>query len=162
MEKQSTDYKPTEKSTSDGLNQDRGHESGFKYNIPEAEAGFPNNQPQAHQYDSEPSPHTSGIVLRKLTGSPGPTPTPTPTAQNRGANMGDQLGTGVRGVFAAIHGAGEWLRGGVNAAVDRAFGSEEGVTRNKAISQAGQQEIRSGNFTGDTHNSSVWERGQKR
>jgi hypothetical protein len=48
-------------------------------------------------------------------------------------------------------GAGEWLRGGINAAVDRTFGDEDGATRNEAISRAGQEEIRSGRFSHDTH-----------
>ncbi|KAL4781113.1 hypothetical protein BJX76DRAFT_24623 [Aspergillus varians] len=62
-------------------------------------------------------------------------------------SAGGGIGGGVMGIFAGIHGAGEWLRGGINAAVDRAFGSTEGVTKNEAISRAGQEEIRSGRFS---------------
>lgn len=45
-------------------------------------------------------------------------------------------------------GVGESLRGTVNAAVDTAFGHQEGTGRNQNIARKGEQEIQSGQFTG--------------
>ncbi|KAL4939218.1 hypothetical protein BDV06DRAFT_199329 [Aspergillus oleicola] len=60
---------------------------------------------------------------------------------------GENVGTGVKGAAAEIHGMGEALRGGMGAAVDRAFGHEEGVAKNDVISKKGDHEMRSGNFS---------------
>ncbi|KAL2851690.1 hypothetical protein BJX68DRAFT_65520 [Aspergillus pseudodeflectus] len=145
MEKQPpTDYKapqPTgariDNPSGDGLDRDRAYDSGFKYQIPEANgAGYNNGEPTGPGYQQ---PASFGDDK------------PTNTTQSQGGNMGERVGSGVRGVFAGIHGAGEWLRGGINAAIDRTFGSEEGVTRNEAIARAGQQEISSGRFSRDNH-----------
>ncbi|RDW67381.1 uncharacterized protein DSM5745_09247 [Aspergillus mulundensis] len=116
-----------------GLNRDGhdAHDTGFKYHIPEA--GH-----EQYQYQRD----TTGVGDDR------------PPMQN---TMGERLGSGVRGVFASVHGAGEWLRGGINAAVDRTFGSEEGVSRNEAISRAGQEEIRSGRFSKDSH-AGAWDK----
>lgn len=43
-----------------------------------------------------------------------------------------------------MQGAGESLRGALNAAVDRTFGSTEGVEKNQGIARKGEDEIRSG------------------
>ncbi|KAL2826417.1 hypothetical protein BDW59DRAFT_160941 [Aspergillus cavernicola] len=152
MEKQPTDYKapiPATEATgaridapsSDGLDQDRAYDSGFKYNIPE---GAHNDKPPRYQ-----PAETAGVGDDRQQ----------PTPQKKGENIGDQVGSGVRSIFAGIHGAGEWLRGSINAAVDRTFGSEEGATRNDAISKAGQEEIRSGRFTQSTQTGpGVWDK----
>ncbi|KAL2831616.1 hypothetical protein BJY01DRAFT_254237 [Aspergillus pseudoustus] len=144
MEKQqTTDYKAPEATgprvdnpTGDGLDRDRAYDSGFKYQIPEAGGAGYNNQATGPGYQQNASFGDD---------------TPTNTGKSQGGNMGERVGSGVRGVFAGIHGAGEWLRGGINAAIDRTFGSEEGVTRNEAIARAGQQEISSGRFSRDSH-----------
>ncbi|KAL5047547.1 hypothetical protein BDW71DRAFT_179452 [Aspergillus fruticulosus] len=144
MEKNPTDHRvtgvPINTPTGDGLNRDREYDTGFKYQIPEAEAqqqpdyqSQTQSQYQHHGSLGDDRPHSTGGTGRA------------------GADMGERVGSGVRGVFAAVHGAGEWLRGGINAAVDRTFGSEDGVKRNEAISSAGQEEIRSGRFSHDTH-----------
>ncbi|KAL5333135.1 hypothetical protein BJX70DRAFT_381963 [Aspergillus crustosus] len=148
---------PIDTPSGDGLDRDRAYDSGFKYHIPEAETG---SQSQS-QSQSHPRSATAAA------GAPRSGPPPEYQAHsavgddrpqaNKGAAVGERVGSGVRGVFAGIHGAGEWLRGGINAAVDRTFGSEEGVTRNEAISRAGQEEIRSGKFSRDTH-SGAWNR----
>ncbi|KAJ6019547.1 hypothetical protein N7499_009489 [Penicillium canescens] len=65
-----------------------------------------------------------------------------------GSKAGDNLGRGVKGAAASVHGAGESLRGAVNTAVDRAFGSNEGAERNADIARKGEEEIRSGKFVG--------------
>ncbi|KAL4876438.1 hypothetical protein BJY04DRAFT_223071 [Aspergillus karnatakaensis] len=148
MEKQPpVDYKAPEAKgaridnpAGDGLDRDRAYDSGFKYHIPEA-----GSQPQPTGTAGGPPEYQAQSVV----GNDRPS--------NKGTEMGERLGSGVRGVFAGIHGAGEWLRGGINAAVDRTFGSEEGVTRNEAISRAGQEEIRSGKFSRDTH-TGAWNR----
>ncbi|KAL2812654.1 hypothetical protein BJX63DRAFT_432543 [Aspergillus granulosus] len=144
MEKQpTTDYKAPQATgarvdnpTGDGLDRGRAYDSGFKYRIPEAGGGGYNNESTRHGYQQQ-----SSFGYDK----------PTDTTQPQGGNMGERVGSGVRGVFAGIHGAGEWLRGGINAAIDRTFGSEEGVRRNEAIARAGQQEISSGRFSRDSH-----------
>ena len=41
---------------------------------------------------------------------------------------------------------GESLRGGLGAAVDRAFGDEEGVAKNRAVAQQGDHEMSTGRF----------------
>ncbi|KAE8152582.1 hypothetical protein BDV25DRAFT_150882 [Aspergillus avenaceus] len=74
---------------------------------------------------------------------------PTPSsgsATSRSAQKGENLGQGVKGTFAGAHGAGESLRGGLNAAVDKTFGHEEGVAKNDAIASQGEREMRSGRF----------------
>ncbi|OJJ58316.1 hypothetical protein ASPSYDRAFT_90491 [Aspergillus sydowii CBS 593.65] len=116
----------------DGLNRDQAYDSGFKYQIPEA----------GQRDNSEPSYQSHGAV-----GADKPQTGP----QTTGGDIGENLGGSVRGVFAGVHGAGEWLRGGLNSAVDRTFGTDEGATRNDAIARAGQEQIRSGKFSGDTH-----------
>ncbi|KAK4238515.1 hypothetical protein C8A03DRAFT_33450 [Achaetomium macrosporum] len=60
---------------------------------------------------------------------------------------GEQVGRTVRGVFAGIHGAGESLRGGLNAAVDKAFGTEEGLQKDDAIARKGEREMKAAGFT---------------
>ena len=46
-----------------------------------------------------------------------------------------------------VQGAGESLRGALNAAVDRTFGTEEGVEKNQNIARKGEQQIQSGKFS---------------
>lgn len=83
---------------------------------------------------------------------------------------GEGLGKGIRGVAAGVHvsfaidiqlftlspsvwigligvqGAGETLRGALNATVDRAFGSHESAEWNEEIERRGEQEILSKDF----------------
>ncbi|KAL4963468.1 uncharacterized protein BDV14DRAFT_176602 [Aspergillus stella-maris] len=68
------------------------------------------------------------------------------TGTSNSTRNGENVGSGVKGAAAEIHGMGEALRGGMGAAVDRAFGHEEGVARNDVIAQKGDREMRSGNF----------------
>ncbi|KAL4916164.1 hypothetical protein BDW62DRAFT_186923 [Aspergillus aurantiobrunneus] len=68
--------------------------------------------------------------------------------QSRSTRTGESVGTGVKGAAAEIHGMGESLRGGMGAAVDKAFGHEEGVAKNDRIVQQGEHQMRSGNFHG--------------
>lgn len=81
---------------------------------------------------------------------------------SRAAQTGNDLGRGIKDVAAGIHvceptldvgkkylyaranqkqGAGESLRGTLNATVDRAFGSDEGAARNVDIATRGEQEF---------------------
>lgn len=46
-----------------------------------------------------------------------------------------------------VQGAGESLRGALNAAVDRTFGTEEGVQKNQDVARKGEQQIQSGKFS---------------
>ncbi|KAJ5663937.1 hypothetical protein N7507_004668 [Penicillium longicatenatum] len=61
-------------------------------------------------------------------------------------SRGEGLGKGIRGVAAGVHGAGETLRGALNATVDRAFGSHESAEWNEEIERRGEQEILSKDF----------------
>ncbi|KAJ6184756.1 hypothetical protein N7519_006057 [Penicillium mononematosum] len=63
------------------------------------------------------------------------------------ARAGGGFGDKVKGAAASVHGAGESLRGALNTAVDRTFGSNEGAERNREIANKGAEEIRSGRFT---------------
>jgi len=58
----------------------------------------------------------------------------------------------VKGVVAAIHGAGEKLRGEFNSGVDRAFNESSGVAKNQRIANAGDTEMTTGQFTHATKN----------
>ncbi|KAJ5817551.1 hypothetical protein N7447_007559 [Penicillium robsamsonii] len=68
-------------------------------------------------------------------------------AGSMAAWAGEGLGNKVKGAAASVHGAGESLRGAVNTAVDRAFGSTEGAERNEEIANQGVEEIQSGQFS---------------
>ncbi|KAL4737862.1 hypothetical protein BDV11DRAFT_171556 [Aspergillus similis] len=167
MEKRPTDHRamgaPTNTPAGDGSHRDGEYDTGFKYQIPGADT----QQPPSYESQSQSQYQHRGSVGDDRPHSTGGT-------GRAGADMGERVGSGVRGFFAAVHvwslhelsalahrtpvldtnehqGAGEWLRGGINAAVDRTFGSEDGVARNEAISRAGQEEIRSGRFSHDTH-----------
>ncbi|KAJ5312727.1 hypothetical protein PENANT_c007G09796 [Penicillium antarcticum] len=74
--------------------------------------------------------------------------TTTDKSSMAGSKAGDNLGHGVMGAAASVHGAGESLRGALNTAVDRAFGSNDGAERNAEIARKGEEEIRSGQFKG--------------
>ncbi|KAJ5092044.1 hypothetical protein NUU61_006914 [Penicillium alfredii] len=66
---------------------------------------------------------------------------------SRASQASEDVGRGAKGAAAGIHGAGESLRGALNAAVDRAFGSNEGAERNQEIARKGEQEIQTGQFS---------------
>ncbi|ODM17218.1 hypothetical protein SI65_07617 [Aspergillus cristatus] len=66
------------------------------------------------------------------------------TEDSKAGRAGDEFGKGIQNAYAGIHGAGESLRGALNAAVDRTFGSPEGVEKNQGIARKGEEEIRSG------------------
>ncbi|KAL4816788.1 hypothetical protein BDW67DRAFT_161562 [Aspergillus spinulosporus] len=68
------------------------------------------------------------------------------TGQPTATRTGENAGSGVKGAAAEIHGMGESLRGGLGAAVDRAFGDEEGVAKNRAVAQQGDHEMSTGRF----------------
>ncbi|KAL4893312.1 hypothetical protein BDV59DRAFT_178009 [Aspergillus ambiguus] len=65
---------------------------------------------------------------------------------SHGATKGEEVGHGIKSTLASIHGAGESLRGNLNAAVDQAVGDKEGVAKNAGIAQQGEREISSGEF----------------
>ncbi|KAL4808048.1 hypothetical protein BDV18DRAFT_134166 [Aspergillus unguis] len=68
------------------------------------------------------------------------------TGQTTSTRTGENVGSGAKGAAAEIHGMGESLRGGMGAAVDRAFGHEEGVAKNRNIAKMGDREMRTGDF----------------
>ncbi|GAA5836863.1 hypothetical protein JCM9279_007683 [Rhodotorula babjevae] len=84
-----------------------------------------------------------------------PSPTATTPAHTSSASAGASLGGRVRGVFEAIHGAGEALRGNINAAVDglgdgianRPQGSVESrqsASGEESVAQKGLNELKGG------------------
>ncbi|PYH43368.1 protein dprC [Aspergillus saccharolyticus JOP 1030-1] len=79
-------------------------------------------------------------------GGANPTTGTTTTAGGQSARTGESVGRGVKSAAAGIHGAGESLRGGINAAVDSAFGHNDGVVKNEAIADKGEREIQTGQF----------------
>ncbi|KAJ5558307.1 hypothetical protein N7535_008520 [Penicillium sp. DV-2018c] len=110
---------------------------------------------QTHQRPLSPSPARSDDRIVE----DAPLPYTASTAQraemqdhealgSKAGHAGEGVGKGVMGAAAWIHGAGESLRGALNTAVDRAFGSEEGAERNQRIADEGAEEIRSGQFKG--------------
>jgi len=60
--------------------------------------------------------------------------------------------SGVKGLAAAVHGAGEMIRGNINAGVDRAFNDKAGEAYNNVIATAGENEITTGQFGKETKN----------
>ncbi|KAJ5356029.1 hypothetical protein N7517_010638 [Penicillium concentricum] len=73
----------------------------------------------------------------------------TAASESKAARAGEGFGNKVKGAAASVHGAGESLRGALNTAVDRAFGSTEGAERNEEIANKGAEEIRSGQFSSE-------------
>jgi len=67
-------------------------------------------------------------------------------------SAGHSAASGIKGVFAGIHGAGEALRGTVNSAVDEIAGDSHGKVKNDNITIGGVNEMESGNFTVGTKN----------
>lgn len=60
--------------------------------------------------------------------------------------------SGVKGIVAAVHGAGEALRGTFNREVDRAFHDKAGEIKNDQIAREGEAEITEGRFAPSTKN----------
>ncbi|KAJ5456851.1 hypothetical protein N7530_012125 [Penicillium desertorum] len=96
---------------------------------------------QTRQRSLSPSPSRSDDRMVKEA----PLPHTASTAQR--AEMEDRSASGSWAARAGGGGAGESLRGALNTAVDRTFGSNEGAERNREIANKGAEEIRSGRFT---------------
>ncbi|EKV10799.1 hypothetical protein Pdw03_7917 [Penicillium digitatum] len=126
----------------------KGYNSATGASYSRESAGGPT---QTRQRPLSPSPSRSDD---RIVGD-APLPHTASTAQraeiedSRAARAGEGLGNKVKGIAASVHGAGESLRGAVNTAVDRTFGSNEGAERNQEIANKGAEEIRSGRFTGN-------------
>ncbi|KAK3311678.1 uncharacterized protein B0T15DRAFT_522239 [Chaetomium strumarium] len=102
----------------------------------------------------DPSIPTTGTAARPTTQNINNNPDPVyssstsaePAAgqQTRSASAarGEQVGRTVKGLFTGVHGAGESLRGGLNAAVDKAFGTEDGLAKDDVIAQKGESELK--------------------
>ncbi|RAK71746.1 protein dprC [Aspergillus fijiensis CBS 313.89] len=91
-----------------------------------------------------PADTTNTVPTAGTTGTAGTAGTT--TAGGQSARTGENVGRGVKSVAAGIHGAGESLRGGLNAAVDSAFGHDQGAAKNAAIADKGEREIETGRF----------------
>ncbi|KAJ5757661.1 uncharacterized protein N7511_006355 [Penicillium nucicola] len=99
-------------------------------------------------YEKPPVPPRTNHATEHTGTYDQPATTTTDKSGMAGSKAGDNLGRGVMGAAASVHGAGESLRGALNTAVDRAFGSNEGAERNAEIARKGEEEIRSGQFKG--------------
>ncbi|KAJ5902262.1 hypothetical protein N7495_002790 [Penicillium taxi] len=66
----------------------------------------------------------------------------------KSTKVSNDVGKGVKGAAAGLHGAGEAIRGTLTSAVDKAFGSDESAQWNEEIARRGEDEIRSGKFVG--------------
>ncbi|KAJ5177708.1 uncharacterized protein N7500_000407 [Penicillium coprophilum] len=139
-----------------GLHDTRSEYDGTKGYNPATGASYSKSSAggpsQTHQRPLSPSPSRSDD---RIVGD-APLPYTASTAQraqmdqaheSKAAQAGEGLGNKVKGAAATVHGAGESLRGALNTAVDRAFGSTEGAERNEQIANQGAEEIRSGQFT---------------
>jgi len=61
-----------------------------------------------------------------------------------------EVAHGVKGLFAAIHGAGETARGTFNAGVDHSFNETSGEEKDRAVAAEGKQEMTTGMFSDRT------------
>ncbi|GAA5907078.1 hypothetical protein JCM8208_004506 [Rhodotorula glutinis] len=100
-------------------------------------------------------PPTSTPTPAPAFADPSQTPTAASHASSSSASAGASLGGRVRGVFEAIHGAGEALRGNINAAVDglgdgianRPQGtveSRQSASGEQSVAQKGLEELKGG------------------
>jgi len=80
-----------------------------------------------------------------MTGSTNPT-----GATNTTVPTGMQTTNPIKAGLAAVHGAGEAVRGTINSAVEGAFNESGGVARNNAITSAGIDEMETGRFSHST------------
>jgi len=105
---------------------------------------------------STSDPRSTGQKVKDLfhddsTGTSHTNTNTTQTSGGRGTNQGvKQAASSVGGVFAAVHGAGEKIRGEFNAGVDRTFNEPEGEVKNANVAAAGDREIDTGHFAGST------------
>jgi len=93
---------------------------------------------------------TSGVVNEGYIS--GPTSTGAGTDNRSTGAKVKESASGVKGLVAAVHGAGETLRGTFNKEVDRAFNDKAGESKNEGIAREGQAEIQEGKFGVGTKN----------
>ncbi|KAF2191240.1 hypothetical protein K469DRAFT_720235 [Zopfia rhizophila CBS 207.26] len=65
-----------------------------------------------------------------------------------GAHAGNSAGDALRKGVGIVHGAGEAIRGNINAAVDSAAGDRHGAARNQAVADRGFDEMEHGHYHG--------------
>lgn len=63
-------------------------------------------------------------------------------------NTGESAGNAIRKGVGLVHGAGEAIRGNINAFADRAVGSREGTAKNETVAQRGVDEMERGHYHG--------------
>ncbi|KAF2262795.1 hypothetical protein CC78DRAFT_582238 [Lojkania enalia] len=66
------------------------------------------------------------------------------SGSHTGSNAGDAVSKGI----ALVHGAGEALRGNINASIDRAAGDQEAAAKNEIIASRGANEMNQGYYHG--------------
>jgi len=91
---------------------------------------------------------TGTTPTTSTTGTTGHTTTGTTTGGGHG--QAGQVASGIKGVFAKVHGAGEEIRGQFNGAVDEAFHENTGVAKNNSVATAGRNEMETGQFAHGT------------
>jgi len=85
-------------------------------------------------------PYTSGNMRA------GGNSTGTEQTRSTGSKV-KEMAHGVKGLFAAVHGAGEKARGDFNAGVDRTFNETSGEQKNRSLAVEGKQEMQTGMFS---------------
>ena len=59
-----------------------------------------------------------------------------------GENVGEKIGSNIRGVFTGLHGTGDVVRGNMMGAVDSLFHDREAQRRDEEIVNKGQHDVR--------------------
>jgi len=99
-----------------------------------------------------PSDTTSGRGATGPYETAGANPGQAVSSSQTSGGKSTQGGGGLKGVVAAVHGAGESIRGQLNAGVDKAFNEPTGEAKNAAIANSGEQEMATGDFSTQTKN----------
>jgi len=79
-------------------------------------------------------------------------PTTGTTGTTAPTSTAHEAAKGIKGAFAAVHGAGEAIRGTINSAVDDVANDREGVAKNNQVAGSGLDEIETGRFSSQTKN----------
>ncbi|TNY23882.1 hypothetical protein DMC30DRAFT_259546 [Rhodotorula diobovata] len=102
--------------TTGSSSQNAGAEAGQRGKLPPSSSSTSSSTPTTTAADAPPPPPRHPPVTPYA--APDPSTTVPSSHGAPAASAGAALGTRVRGVFEAVHGAGEALRGNINSALD--------------------------------------------
>lgn len=154
---------PEEELSQDGVRSERRHPGphsrvGEQPHIAGLHRGDYASGAHPHNTNTTTTAHTAplapGLGNASHGGTLGRTAAENPSGTSRHAT-GEKVhggASGVKGVVAAVHGAGEALRGTFNREVDRAFHDKAGEIKNDQIAREGEAEITEGRFAPSTKN----------